>query len=217
MYLFAIWIISNLMALHHLWVEKSWIYVFSSNPPFNFRLENLAAFLTFLYECLVGISKLNIQSDTFEFLSNTPTKQSPPPQSSPSQQMTLSFTQLNVNSHRHVHTHMHIKTWRHTWLLSHLHPIQHQLLTALLWKIFSVSPLFITSIINILVQDTIINQLDYWHNFHVLSLLPPYNIQSVSKVFNRSYHLSVQNPLASNMTQAKNSFFGPWVYLVYWL
>lgn len=116
-----------------------------------------------------------------------------------------------------LHTHMHIKTWRHTWLLSHLHPIQHQILTALLWKIFSVSPLFIASIINILVQDTIINQLDYWHNFHVLSLLPPYNIQSVSQIFNRSYHLSVQNPLASNITQAKNSFFGPWVYLVYWL
>jgi len=67
MYLYTIWVLCNLMDLQRLWGEKSWIYVFSSNPPFNFRLKKATAFLTFLliYECLVGISNLDIQSDSF--------------------------------------------------------------------------------------------------------------------------------------------------------
>lgn len=99
------------------------------------------------------------------------------------------------------HTYTHLETHL-TPLLLHLYPIQHQTLIALLWKFFSALPFFITSIVNILVQDTIINQSDYFNSFALLSLLFPYNIQSLSQMFNKLYHLSVK---PSNSTQAKST------------
>ena len=106
--IYTIWVLSNLMDLQHLWGEKSWIYVFSSNPPFNFRLENANAFLTFLliYDCLVGISNLYIQSDSFN-LHPTLIPNSPPSPVLPPQCIALSLIQLIVNSHTHTHI------WRH--------------------------------------------------------------------------------------------------------
>ena len=105
----TIWVLSSLMDLQHLWWEKSWIYIFSSNPPFNYRLENATAFLTFLliYDCLVGISNLDIQSDSFN-LHPTLIPNSPPSPVLPPQCIALSLIQLIVNSHTHTHI------WRHT-------------------------------------------------------------------------------------------------------